>query len=32
MVNTAILMAAGTGMLLERDPSSLACNGGLKKS
>ena len=37
VVNTAIVIAAGTctGMLLERDPASLACNGGhvtLKKS
>ena len=35
VVNTAVVIAAGTGMLLERDPTSLACNIGhviLKKS
>ena len=28
VVNTAIVIAAGTGMLLHRDPGSLECNGG----
>ena len=35
VVNTAIVMAAGTGVLRQKDPGSLECNGGtltLKKS
>ena len=35
IVNTAIVIAAGTGMVKWRDPSLLECNGGyvtLKKS
>ena len=35
VVNTAIVIAAGKGMVKQRDPSLLECNGGhvtLKKS
>ena len=35
VINSAIVMAAGTGMLMKTDPGSLMCNGGtieLKKS
>ena len=35
IINTAIVIAAATGMLQKRDPMSLECNGGhitLKKS